>query len=288
MLSLNTQSSIIDRSIAEGSETNIVTRTAIGKPIGQFYGYKVIGRFEKATDFYYKDAEGNIQPTALPKGMIISETGAWIGDYIFEDINEDGVIDENDRTYIGNPEPKFTYGIGNSFTYKNWDLSISLNGSCGNKIINYQRRWLENPRENNNALQKATRYAVLSKINPDGPIDYRNIYISGGDADMCRMAASSASSTSNFRYSDKFVEDGSFLRIQNISLGYNLPQQWLKKAHIENLKLYANLQNVYTFSVYSGYDPEIGSYNQDALITGIDNARYPSPRIYTFGLNISF
>lgn len=288
VLSLNTQSSIIDRSIAEGSETNIVTRTAIGKPIGQFYGYKVIGRFEKATDFYYKDAEGNIQPTALPKGMIISETGAWIGDYIFEDINEDGVIDENDRTYIGNPEPKFTYGIGNSFTYKNWDLSISLNGSCGNKIINYQRRWLENPRENNNALQKATRYAVLSKINPDGPIDYRNIYISGGDADMCRMAASSASSTSNFRYSDKFVEDGSFLRIQNISLGYNLPQQWLKKAHIENLKLYANLQNVYTFSVYSGYDPEIGSYNQDALITGIDNARYPSPRIYTFGLNISF
>ena len=288
VLSLNSSSSIIDRRISEGSETNIVTRTAVGQPIGQFYGYKVIGRFEKATDFYYKDANGNIVPTALPKGMSISETGAWIGDYIFEDVNKDGVIDEGDRTYLGNPEPKFTYGLGNSFTYKNWDLSVYLNGSYGNRVVNYQRRWLENPRENNNVLYKATQYAILSKINENGPVDYRNIYISGGDADMPRMAASSASSTSNFRYSDKFVEDGTYLRIQNISLGYNLPQRWLKKIHIENLKLYANLQNVYTFTVYSGYDPEIGSYNQDALITGIDNARYPSPRIYTFGLNLSF
>jgi len=105
---------------------------------------------------------------------------------------------------------------------------------------------------------------------------------------MPRMAASSASSTSNFRYSDKFVEDGSYLRVQNISIGYNLPKAFLTKLHIENLKLYANLQNVYTFTKYSGYDPEIGSYNQDALMTGIDNARYPSPRIYTFGLNLTF
>jgi len=102
------------------------------------------------------------------------------------------------------------------------------------------------------------------------------------------MAASSASSTSNFRYSDKFVEDGSYLRIQNISLGYNLPRKWLKKIAFENLKIYANLQNLYTFTAYKGYDPEIGSTNQDALLTGIDNARYPSPRIYTFGLNLTF
>ena len=288
VLSLDTESSIIDKSISEGSETTIVTRTAVGQPIGQFYGYKVIGRFEKATDFYYKDANGNIKATAIPTGMKISESGVWIGDYIFEDVNKDGVIDEKDRTYIGNPEPKFTYGIGNTFTYKNWDLTIYLNGSYGNKVVNYQRRWLENPRENTNLLQKATRYAVLSKINDAGPVDYRNIYISGGDADMCRMAASSASSTSNFRYSDKFVEDGSYLRIQNISIGYSLPKAWLSKVHIENLKLYANLQNVYTFTKYSGYDPEIGSNNQDALMTGIDNARYPSPRIYTFGLNLTF
>ena len=288
VLSLDTKSSILDREIQEGSEKTIVTRTAVGHSIGQFYGYKVIGRFEKATDFYYKDENGKVQPTAIPEGMTISETGVWIGDYIFEDINKDGVISELDRTYIGNPEPKFTYGIGNTFTFGNLDMTVFVNGSYGNEVVNYQRRWLENPRENTNLLEKATHYAVLTKINEAGPVDYRNIYISGGDADMCRMAASSASSTSNFRYSDKFVEDGSYLRIQNISLGYNLPRKWLKKIAFENLKIYANLQNLYTFTAYKGYDPEIGSNNQDALLTGIDNARYPSPRIYTFGLNLTF
>jgi hypothetical protein len=207
---------------------------------------------------------------------------------MFEYVNNVGFIDENDRAFIGNPEPKFTYGIGNNFTFKNWDLSVFLTGSYGNKIVNYQRRWLENPRENNNVLYSATQYAVLSKIDAAGPVDYRNMYISGGDPYMPRMAASSASSTSNFRYSDRFVEDGSYLRIQNISLGYNLPRGLMKKLKIENVKIYANLQNVYTFSVYKGYDPEVGSMNQNALLTGIDNARYPSPRIYTFGLNLTF
>lgn len=288
VLSLNTESSIYDVKLQEGSEITPVTRTAVGQPIGQFYGYKVIGRFEKATDFYYKNAAGAVTPTAIPKGMTISESGVWIGDYIFEDVNKDGIIDESDRTYIGNPAPKFTYSIGNTFTYKNWDLNVFLTGSYGNKVVNYQRRWLENPRENTNLLDKATHYAVLSKINEGGPVDYRNMYISGGDADMCRMASSSASSTSNFRYSDKFVEDGTYLRIQNVSLGYNFPKRWLTKLHIENLKLYSNIQNLYTFTAYKGYDPEVGSANQNALLTGIDNGRYPSPRIYTFGLNLTF
>lgn len=288
VLSLDTESSILDREIQEGSERTIVTRTAVGQPIGQFYGYKVIGRFEKATDFYYKDADGNVKPTAIPSGMTISETGVWIGDYIFEDINEDGVINEEDRTYIGNPEPNFTYGFSNSFQYKNFDLTIGITGSYGNEVVNYQRRWLENPRENTNLLTKASQYAVLSKIDPNGPVDYRNLQITGGDPYMPRMAASSAASTSNFRYSDKFVEDGSYLRIQNISFGYFFPKRWTSKIKIENLKLYANLQNVYTFTKYSGYDPEVGSTNQDALMTGLDNARYPSPRIYTFGLNLTF
>jgi len=288
VLSLNTESSVIDVSMQEGSEITPVTRTAVGQAIGQFYGYKVIGRFEKATDFYYKDAAGIVKATAIPKGMAISESGVWIGDYIFEDVNKDGVIDESDRTYIGNPAPKFTYSIGNTFTYKNWDLTVFLTGSYGNKVVNYQRRWLENPRENTNLLNKATHYAVLSKINEAGPVDYRNMYISGGDADMCRMASSSASSTSNFRYSDKFVEDGTYLRIQNVSIAYNFPKRWLTKLHIDNLKLYSNIQNLYTFTAYKGYDPEVGSSNQSALLSGIDNARYPSPRIYTFGLNLTF
>lgn len=286
--SLDTETSLINKTIQEGSEITVVTRTAVGQPIGQFYGYKVIGRFEKATDFYYKDTDGNVKATALPKDMYIDENSAWIGDYIFEDINGDGVIDDNDRTYIGNPEPKFTFGIGNTFTYKDFDLSIFLSGSYGNDVVNYQRRWLENPRENTNLLKKARDYAHLALIDPNGPNDYRNVYIVSGDWDMPRIAASSAASTSNYRFSNKFVEDGSFLRIQSISLGYNVPRRLISKIGLQNLKLYMNLQNLYTFTKYSGYDPEIGSLDQDALMTGIDNARYPSPRIYTFGLNVTF
>ena len=192
------------------------------------------------------------------------------------------------RTTIGNPAPKFTYGIGNTFSYKNWDLSVMLNGVYGNQVVNYQRRFIENARNSTNLLTKAMNYAVVSKIDPNGPVDYRNLYISGGDADMPRMAASAASSASNYRFSDKFLEDGSFLRIQNISIGYNVPQSVLKKIKVENLKIYANLQNVYTFTAYKGYDPEVGSINQKVYLSGIDNGRYPSPRIYTLGLNLTF
>jgi len=288
VLSLNTETGILNRNIQQGSDNTVVTRTAVGESIGQYYGYKVIGRFENATDFYYKNSNGEVVPTALPEGMDIGENSVWIGDYIFEDINKDGVINEEDRGYIGNPEADFTFGIGNSFSYKGFDLNIFLSGSYGNEVVNYQRRWLENARENTNLLKSALGYAQLSLIDPNGPNDYRNVQIVGGDSNMPRIGASSASSTSNYRYSNKFVEDGSYLRIQSISFGYNLPRKLISRFGIQNVKVYTNLQNVYTFTKYSGYDPEIGSTNQDALLTGIDNARYPSPRIYTFGLNVTF
>ncbi|HEA30055.1 MAG TPA: TonB-dependent receptor [Leeuwenhoekiella sp.] len=288
VLGLATETGILNRTLQQGSDITIVTRTAVGKPIGQFYGYKVIGRFEDATDFYYRNGEDQITPTALPEGLAIGENGVWIGDYIFDDINNDGVINEQDRDYIGNPLPDFSYGIGNSFSYKNFDLNVQLSGIYGNEVVNYQRRFLENPRENTNLLHTALGYAQLGLINPDGPNDYRNVEIVGGDKYMPRIAASSAASTSNFRYSDRFLEDGSYLRIQNISFGYNFPRDLIERFGLLNLKIYTNLQNVYTFTNYSGYDPEIGSINQDALLTGIDNGRYPSPRIYTLGLNVKF
>jgi TonB-linked SusC/RagA family outer membrane protein len=287
VLALYSETGIYDKTIQEGSDVNIITRTAVGQPIGQFYGYKITGRFENATDFYYRNSDGEIVPTALPEGLTISEDGMWIGDYIFKDVKEDGTINEQDRTYIGNPEPAFTFGLNNSFSYKGFELGIYLSGVYGNEVVNYQRRWLENARGNTNLLDKATHYAKLELINPDGPVDYRNIHIVGGDPDMPRITNSPIASESNFRFSDKFVEDGSFLRIQNISLGYSFPKEWISRFHIQSLKLYTNLQNLYTFTKYSGYDPEIGSMNQDVLMTGIDNGRYPMPRMYTFGINIT-
>lgn len=286
--SLDTESSLLDIVYQDGSEQTIVTRTAVGQPIGQFYGYKVIGRFEKATDFYYKDAAGTVQPVPLPEGMEIAKNSVWIGDYIFEDINKDGVINEQDRTYIGNPEPDFTFGIGNSFYFKGFDLNIMLTGSYGNDVVNWGSRFLTNPRQSTNLLTSALDYAKLGLINEGKPDDYRNVQIIGGDAYACRMASSNTANESNYRFSDKFVEDGSYLRIQSLSFGYTFPYKWMQKIYIQNLRLYCNIQNLYTFTKYKGYDPEVGSYNQNVLMTGFDAYRYPSPRIFTFGINVTF
>src|SRR5574344_83458 len=122
--------------------------------------------------------------------MSIGKNSVWIGDYIFEDINKDGVIDEEDRYFIGNPEPDFTYGIGNTFSYKGFDLSIYLTGSYGNEVVNWVRKDLENPPENTNLLKDALDYAQFELIHSDGPDDYRNIKIIGGDPHACRMASS--------------------------------------------------------------------------------------------------
>lgn len=295
VLSLDTETSVLDMTLTRGAETSIITRTSVGQPIGQFFGYQVIGRFETATDFYYRDANGNIRETPRPEGQPISQNGVWIGDLIFRDVNGDGVINDADRTYIGNPEPKFSYGIGNTFTYKNFDLSINLNGSYGNDVYNWIRRWMDNPRQTHNVSIRATEFARLVFIDPTLPAgndqgqinNIRNITLApNSHPNMPRL--SSADANSNYRVSNRFVEDGSYLRIQNISFSYSLPKQLLRQVDIENLRIYANLQNVYTFSKYKGYDPEIGAIRQNALLTGIDNGRYPSPKIYTIGLNITF
>ncbi len=288
VLNLDTESSTIDKTFQVGSDVSTVTRTTVGQPIGQFWGYKVIGRFEKAEDFYYKDANGNVKAVALPEGSSIAKDKTWIGDYIFEDINGDGKINNEDETFIGNPNPDFTFGIGNTFSWKGFDLTIFFSGSYGNDIINYNRRFLEDVRSNSNLLTSAANYAILSVIDPNKPTDdYRNLYVSNASSTLLpRLSASSTNA--NNRMSDLYVEDGSYIRLQNVSLSYTLPKSLVRKIKLENLKVYMNLQNVFTWTKYNGFDPEVGSMYGDALMTGLDYGRYPSPRIYTFGLNISF
>lgn len=282
---MDTETGRLPYNLRIGDDDATVTNSMVGQPIGQFWGYKVIGRFNNPTDFYYKDAQGAIQEVARPEGMGIAEGEAWIGDYIFADLNNDGVIDNKDQTVIGNPEPKFTYGIGNTFSWKGFDLTIFLTGSYGNDILNYNRRFLEVSGDNGNLL-KSMGYATVEKIDPDGPEDYRNYHVTGGDPLSPRLYTRSAK-YKNWRVSDRYIEDGSYLRIQNISLGYTLPKKWLRKTPLQNVKVYANLQNVYTWTKYKGYDPEVGNLWGNALYNGIDYGRYPSPRIYTFGLNVS-
>lgn len=289
VLALDTANSAIEKTYQPSSNNFIVTKTAVGQPIGQFWGYKVIGRFDQATDFYYRDDQGNVKQVALPEGNTISESGTWIGDYRYADLSGDGVINNEDMTYIGNPEPKFTYGIGNSFSWKGFDLNIFFNGSYGNQALNLTRYRIEDPRVNNNVLKSALNYARVEVIDPALPDnDYRNLRVVNPES-TSMPALQATDANANFtRISDLLIEDASYIRLQNVSFGYTFPSKWMKKAKISTLRLYANIQNVYTWSKYKGLDPEIGAMWGDALMTGVDYGRYPSPRIYTMGVNISF
>ena len=277
----------------DGAQT--LTYSTVGQPVGQYYGYKVIGMFKEESDFYQRDADGNFLldkngnrlPVALPENQHIAKDEVWVGDYIFEDLNGDGVIDEQDRTYLGNPEPKFSYGFNNTFTYKGFDMNIFINGVYGNKLVNLFRQDFTNPMRNSNLLKEVTGIAHVELIDPAQPEEIWNVHVSNPESATVQRL-NTADGNDNNRMSSRFVEDGSYLRIKNISLGYTFPQKWTRKWHIENLRVYMNIQNAFTFTKYKGYDPEVGAYNYNVLLRGVDYARYPSQRIYTVGLNLSF
>lgn len=277
-----------------GSET--LTYTMVGEPVGQFYGYKVIGMFKEEGDFYKKGTDGNFLldetgnriQVAIPKDQTIGKSGIWVGDYIYEDRDNNGVIDEKDRTFLGNPAPKFTFGFNNYLSYKGFDLNIFLNGSVGNKAINLIRRTFTDPMRNSNLLKEATDIAQIAMHDPEvGDEVLSNVYVANADAAKVQRITTSSANDNN-RISDRFVEDASYLRIKNISLGYTFPQKWLRRLQIDHLRLYVNIQNLCTITGYKGYDPEIGALNYNVLLRGVDDARYPSQRIYTFGLNFNF
>ena len=266
----------------------------VGEPVAQFYGYNIIGMFNTESDFYKKDkngdflldANGNRQFVAIPENKDINEdTGIWYGDYIFEDINDDGVIDEQDRTFLGNPEPKFTFGINNTIHWKGFDLNLFLTGSVGNKVFNYLAQQQSDPTNRWVTLKSVHDFAKYDLIDPDGERTLENMRVINLGASTFRI--DQAKANNNDRMSSRFIEDGSYLRIKNLSIGYTLPRALTQKLSIESLRVYFNVQNLYTFTKYNGYDPEVGSYNQNVLLRGVDYARYPSQRIFTFGLNLN-
>jgi hypothetical protein len=206
-------------------------------------------------------------------GRKIGEVGNSLGDVKFADINEDGVINEKDLTYIGSPHPDFTFGVTNTFSFKGVDLSVFIQGSKGASIFNFIRRSTEGM----DRLYTNQLATVLNRWTPEKP----NL-----PGDMPRLVP--GSDNPNLSISSRFLEDGSYLRVQNVSLGYNLPNSIINRVKIARLRVYATVQNLKTFTNYSGFDPEIGAYNQRALLMNIDNGRYPMPRTYTFGLNLEF
>jgi TonB-linked SusC/RagA family outer membrane protein len=252
-----------------------VTKTTEGGPVGEFFGYKVKGVIKTDADLQYiashpQNVTGGTSPATITNDPSIANS-IYLGDLMYEDTNGDGKVDANDQVALGNPNPDFTYSITNNFTYKNFELSIFLNGSYGGKILNalnYQIAGLSGLYTN----QLASSNNFWSPANPTSDIPAPK----GGIAN------------NNLAMSNRFLESASFLRIQNVRLGYNFPEKWIKHAKLSRLNVFASGQNLYVFTKYSGLDPEIGSLNQNPIYSNIDMGRYPIPRTITFGVNAQF
>lgn len=224
-----------------------VTMLAKDYPINVFYGYVTDGIFQNQSEVNTHA----VQPGAEP------------GDIRFRDLNNDGVINDSDRTVIGNPNPSWLFSMNNSLSYKGFELSVFLQGIAGNKIYNANNI-------DNTGMAAAYNQTtdILKRWQGEGTSNSmpRAVF---GDPNQ------------NTRVSDRFVENGSYLRLKNITLSYTFPKQWLQKAQIENARLSLSCENVATITGYSGFDPEVG-------INGIDQNRYPISRTFSLGLNFNF
>jgi TonB-linked SusC/RagA family outer membrane protein len=259
------------------------TKTAVGGSIGDFYGYQTAGLYKNAADFAkYPAVWQNSAGVSIP--VTPGSGGVWVGDVIFKDLNHDGKIDINDKTNLGSPLPKFQYGINNTFKYRNLDLNIFMTGEYGNKIFDQVLVNGNDPNQNFGYFPAVLNYARIGLIDPTGSAsDINNVYITNPGTNITRI--SQATGNQNTSFSDRYIQNGSFLKCKSIAVGYNFSPSLLSKIRLKSLRLYANVTNVFTITKYTGYDPEIGSWNPFAA--GIDNGYYAQPRVFSIGANIS-
>ena len=256
-----------------------------------FRGYVSEGLFESVADAEAsaRPVDNNGNPRPVDPGSI------WVGDVKFKDINKDGKIDVNDETFIGNPWPELTAGLTNTFAYKGFELSVLFTSSFGNDIYNYIRAVNLNPNNVNlsrNFLIEAGDYARLTD---DGT---GKIIIQNSGTDVARIANNQVATENNYsKHSSRFVEDGTYIRLKNVSLSYAVPQRWLNRTKvIKDLRIVLGAQNIITWTKYSGYDPEVGAYvgtgasggGQGNQAIGIDFGRYPLSPIYSATINVNF
>ena len=290
LIALNGTASSAIVGYAQWGQTQ-VTKTDIGESLYSFYGYVCDGIYQDLADL-----ETSPKPSAYPtNGVFNGANTTYVGDIKYKDLNGDGVIDENDRTNIGSPLPKFTYGWTNTFRYKNFDLSIFINGSYGNKVMNLTKRNLTTmssawSNQHVDVINRARLEPIdASIVYTDGSKWYNhveNVRVANPDASLPRAIIGDPND--NDRISDRYVEDGSYLRLKNLALGYTFPKKIVKTLGVENLRVYCNIQNLFTITGYDGYDPEIGVSTMSVNVMGVDYGRYPSPTTYSFGLNMSF
>ncbi len=250
-----------------------VTKTAVGQPIGSFFGYVTDGIFQT-----YDEVRASAQ---YDFGKNYWEQTTKPGDFRFKDLNGDGRITAEDRTYLGSPLPKFVFGIPLSAGYKDFDLSIFMQGQTGNKIFNVMDNVLYNAANGN-------VYSDLRSQHWSGQlIEGREFFPLNTSATVPDLRGSDQNQ--NFRASDFFVHDGSYLRMKEVRLSYNVPQSLLQKAGISSLVLSLTGYNLLTFTSYNGFDPEVGRVvgtEGNNLSMGVDFGNYPQARSFTFGVKL--
>ncbi len=223
-----------------------------GYPINMFYGFVTDGIFQNQD-------EVDRHAVQVPGNDPFNRTSP--GDIRFKDMNNDGVIDDKDRVLLGNPNPKFIFSLGNTFAYKRFDLTIFFQGMTGNQILNANRIWAE-------AMSVAQNQTTLTLDRWTGE----------GTSQLVPRAVFN-DPNKNARPSDRFVEDGDYLRLKNLIIGYTLPQSVLARLNMSSLRIYVSAVNLLTWTKYTGFDPEVGT-------SGIDNSVYPLTSTYSIGLNI--
>lgn len=286
-----------------GQWTDVVSRSTPGESLYNFYGYEVEGVYQSLEDIINSpvntlqknnpivtDKNGKKSWSTDPTKYSRTNT-TYVGDVKYKDVNGDGIIDENDKTNIGSPLPKFTFGWNNTFRYKNFDLNIFINGSVGGKVGNYMKKKLTHMNSAwTNQLADVKDCAILSPKDGNTSGNWydniANVVVSNANASMPR--ASINDPNDNDAWSSRYIEDGSYVRLKSITLGYTFDQKLIRRIGLTNLRLTLNATNLFTITGYSGYDPEVGLSTQSSNVFGLDNGRYPSPTAVTFGLNLSF
>lgn len=271
-------------SILAGAAHNVspITLTRIGGSVSDYYGYKTNGMFTEQDLGYSK---GKLVITNQPftingKGdTIYAQPDARPGDVRYVDLNGDGKITEKDKTILGSPLPKFTYSFSINLEYKGFDLSMMFYGSYGNKLFNGTKQYLYYSQGNGNRLAVFANRYKDEKIKQDMVVVKEN-----HNTNIPRFAASNYT-----RPSDFFIEDGSYLRLRNIQLGYSLPANVCKSIGVDRLRIYVGGKNLLTFTKYQAFNPEVSSGSGGGLTAlGIDYGTYPATKMYLVGLNLQF
>jgi TonB-linked SusC/RagA family outer membrane protein len=240
-----------------GSRIGSFNRNMVGHSMSEFFGYKVIGLFQSASEV-----------TSSP-----TQDGAEAGFFKYQDTNGDNAITSADRVFIGSPLPKFTYGINLGLTYKNLDLTAFLSGSQGNKIFNWNTWWVDFWPSFQGQKSTELLYNSWTTTNTNTTVP---------------KASNKSNFSTNTQSTSYYVEDGSYLRLKNLQIGYTIPESLMSKISLKSLRVYVQVVNAFTITKYTGLDPEIDTQSGNDRIRGVDYGNYPLVRQFLFGLNLAF